>query len=160
MRIINTFYVIFVRLQPRQDWKIMHLITIRNELLSDNMIAYEGTSNTIYDIGYISRRMLYSKVSKSKVTWVLMDVESNCILKNCNWNSISFDDCISGRKQQSKPNSAPFFCARNFRQYNWQQFQEGNTLQWKDINELRCTIKIFSLQNFRFCLDHFRIDKS
>ena len=57
--------------------------------------------------------MLHSKVTKSMVAWVLMDVESNCILKNCNWNSISFDDCISARKQQSKPNSAPFFCASN-----------------------------------------------
>ena len=62
-----------------------------------------------------------------------MDVESSCILKNCNWNSISFDDCISGRKQQSKPNSAPFFCARNFRQYKWQQFQEANKLHDEKI---------------------------
>ena len=80
-------------------------------------------------MNYISCQMVHCNVTKSKVTWVLMDVESNCILKNCNWNSISFDDCISGRKQQSKPNSVPFFCARNFRQYNWQQFQEGNKLQ-------------------------------
>ena len=123
-------------------------------------IIWLHISNTIYGINYISCQMIHCNIPKSKVTWVLMDVESNCILKNCNWNSISFDDCISGRKQQSKPNSAPFFCARNFRQYNWQQFQEGNKLQWKDINEFRCTIKIFSLQNFRFRIDHFRIDKS
>ena len=123
-------------------------------------IIWLHISNTIYGINYISCQMIHCNIPKSKVTWVLMDVESNCILKNCNWNSISFDDCISGRKQQSKPNSAPFFCARNFRQYNWQQFQRGNKLQRKDINEFRCTIKIFFRQKLHFSLDHFRIDKS
>ena len=58
-----------------KNGKILHPATISNELLLDDIISYETTSHTIYGIRHFSYQVLYWKITKTKVTWVLMDVE-------------------------------------------------------------------------------------
>ena len=62
-----------------KNGKILHPATISNALLLDDMISFEAnldlTSHTIYGIRHFSHQVLYCKIKKAKVTWVLMDVE-------------------------------------------------------------------------------------
>ena len=59
-----------------KNGKILHPATISNALLLDDMISFEANpSNTIYGIRHFSYQVLYWKITKTKVAWVLMDVE-------------------------------------------------------------------------------------